>query len=146
MQQQIKNLISKHSDKFRFILVGGTNTVIDFGILFSLNSAGLDNVVNNLFPLSNIISTSVALIFSFFANKKFTFKDNTNDKTQIIKFLVVTLFGLWIIQTIIIKVVEISLGSINNDKLILLIGKLLATIFSLTWNYILYKKFVFVKK
>lgn len=137
----LKNLLKKHADKIRFVLVGGTNTAIDFGILFLLKSLGLDAI------LSNFISTSVALVFSFFANKKFTFKDNDNrDKTQFIKFLTITLFGLWVIQPIIIWLVGLTLQPFNlNDYAILLIGKLLATCATLVWNYLLYKRFVYTK-
>jgi putative flippase GtrA len=64
----MKALIKKHESKIRFALVGGINTAIDFGILFLLTSFGLNKFV------ANFISTSVAFIFSFFANRSFTFK------------------------------------------------------------------------
>lgn len=138
MKQKLKNLISKSSDKIRFILVGSTNTAIDFAVLFFLTSIGLSDLT------SNFISTSVALTFSFFANKKFTFQDKTDDKLQFIRFLTVTLVGLWIIQPLIIELTKMGLNSIiNNSKIILFIGKLLATGFTLIWNYLLYKKFVY---
>ena len=137
-KSNLKNLINKHSDKIRFVLVGGTNTAIDLGILFILKSIGLNAI------FSNYISTSIALIFSFFANKKFTFKDKSADKTQFIKFLVVTLIGLWVIQPVVIWLSSQGLNLfIANDNLILLIAKIIATCFSLTWNYFLYKKFVY---
>ena len=138
----LKNLLQKHADKIRFILVGGTNTAIDFGILFGLNALGLPTIP------SNFISTSVALVFSFFANKKFTFKDNdSKDKTQFIKFLGITLFGLWAIQPAIIWLVSLILQPLNlNEYLILLTGKLLATCATLIWNYLLYRKFVYSLK
>ena len=140
-KSNLKKLLNKHSDKIRFVLVGGTNTAIDLSILFVLKSIGLNAI------FSNYISTSVALIFSFFANKKFTFKDSSNDKTQFIKFLGVTLFGLWVIQPVVIWLSSQGLNlAINNDKFILLIAKLIATCFSLTWNYFLYKKFVYINK
>ena len=137
----MKNLLRNHADKIRFALVGGTNTAIDFAILFGLKSLGLPALT------SNFISTSVALIFSFFANKKFTFRDsNTTGKTQFIKFLAITLFGLWIIQPIIIWLVGLTLQPFNlNDYVTLLIGKLLATCATLVWNYLLYKRFVYTK-
>lgn len=137
----MKNLLKNHADKIRFALVGGTNTAIDFAILFGLKSLGLPALT------SNFISTSVALIFSFFANKKFTFKDNnTSDKTQFIKFLAITLFGLWVIQPVIILLVGLVLQPLNlNDYIVLLIGKLLATCATLVWNYLLYRKFVYIK-
>jgi hypothetical protein len=65
---KIKNLTTRHADKFRFVMVGGTNTFIDFSILFALTSIGLRDIT------SNFISTSIALTFSFFANKMFTLK------------------------------------------------------------------------
>ena len=136
----MEKLLKKHADKLRFAVVGGTNTLIDIGILFSL--------VNFLkFPIiySNIISTSVALAFSFFANKKFTFKNQgQNTKIQIITFLAITLTGLWIIQPIIIILVGALLFYFQLDNnILLLIGKLLATCVTLVWNYLLYRRFVF---
>lgn len=143
MKQNLLNLLKKHADKVRFVLVGGTNTVIDFAILFSLV-----NLVKMPVFYSNIISTSVALSFSFFANKKFTFKDKTAaGKDQLSKFLVITLSGLWIIQPVIIIIVKTVLYFAPfNSNTTLLIGKLIATCVTLVWNYLLYKKFVFTSE
>lgn len=137
----IQKTIKKHEDKFRFAIVGAANTIIDFVILFLLTLLGL-NVV-----FSNIISTSIALIFSFFANKKFTFKnDNAKTKLQFVYFLIITLFGLWGIQPIIIEltrtILELFISS-NSYLLVLFIGKTIATCVTLVWNYLLYRKFVF---
>ena len=138
----LKNLIKKYAEKIRFGLVGVVNTAIDFGILlvlvrvFSLPTIG-----------ANYISTSVALIFSFFANKKFTFKNN--DKTQVkqfIVFLAITLIGLWVIQPLVISGIELTIASFTiNSSLKLIIAKLFATVASLIWNYLMYRRFVFVK-
>lgn len=138
----MEKLLKKHADKLRFVIVGGANTIIDFVILFSLV---------NFFAVpmffSNILSTSAALTFSFFANKKFTFKDmGKNSKSQIIIFLSITLVGLWIIQPIIIMLTKTILGtSAFDNNVVLLAGKLLATCATLVWNYLLYRKFVFIK-
>ena len=127
------------SQKIRFITVGGANTLIDFGLLFLLKSLGLPVLT------ANIISTSVAFCFSFFANKKYTFKTTSaNIKKEIILFTIITLFGLWILQTIVIKLVSILLEQTGlPDNIILLLAKLLATVVSLVWNYVLYSKVVF---
>lgn len=141
MKQKLKNLLNKSSDKFRFVLVGSLNTAIDFGVLFFLTAIGLSVLT------SNFISTSIALTFSFFANKKFTFNNKTDDKLQFIRFLTVTLIGLWIMQPLIIELTKMGLNSvINNSNIILFIGKLLATCVTLVWNYLLYKKFVYINK
>lgn len=135
----MKKILKKHADKIRFGIVGAVNTSIDFCLLFFLVYLGLTPI------LGNIISTSTALIFSFLANKKFTFKDIANDsKRQFTYFLTITLFGLWLIQPVVIWLVAISLEQItNNNYLVLLVGKTIATIASLIWNYWMYKKFVF---
>lgn len=133
-------LIKKHADKIRFVIVGGINTAIDFIILFSLfNLLGLP------WFFSNIISTSVALCFSFYANKTFTFRHTgKNTKNKIIIFLAITLFGIWGLQTIIIALVKSTLGPfIVNDNIILAIGKIAATCVTLVWNYMMYRRFVF---
>jgi len=85
-------------------------------------------------------------MFSFFANKKFTFKNkNTKTKTQFIYFLVITLIGLWVIQPIVIESTRsiFELISRSNYLLVLLIGKIIATCVTLVWNYLLYRKYVF---
>jgi putative flippase GtrA len=135
----LKKLLDKHSDKIRFILVGGTNTAIDITILFGLKALGLPTIP------SNFISTSIALVFSYFANKKFTFKDNVSkDKTQFVKFLGITLFGLWAIQPTIIWIIGLILQNLDlNTYVVLFIGKIIATCATLVWNYLLYRKFVY---
>jgi putative flippase GtrA len=137
----MEKLVRKHAEKIRFAIVGSANTAIDFSILFILVLFGVDKF------LGNFISTSIALSFSFFANKKFTFK--TNGKSgylNILKFLLITIFGLWVIQPLIIFSIENIMVPTHIDKFIVLfIGKFLATIVTLIWNYLLYRKFVFTK-
>jgi len=138
----LQNLIKKHAEKLRFAIVGGANTAIDFGILFALVFLGVDKLVANFF------STGIAFIFSFYVNRSFTFKSTGgNTKKQFGLFLIITLFGLWVIQPAIIAFVAWLLASSNLSKpIILLAGKLLATVATLIWNYVLYSKFVFIKE
>jgi len=138
MQETVK----KHADKLRFTIVGSINTVIDFSILFTLTT--LFNVPKEL---ANFISTFVAFLFSFFANKKYTFKSTSkNLKRQFLLFTAVTLFGLWVIQTIIIAAITPVFTNLGvNNPAALLISKLIAPAASLIWNYTLYSKVVFKK-
>ncbi len=133
--------LEKHGDKIRFIIVGGANTAIDFAILFLLVNLGVNKIV------ANFVSTGVALIFSFFVNKSFTFKNtDKNAKKQFAIFLAVTLFGLWVIQPIVIWVSEMILDPyIANENITLFIAKLIATVASLVWNYLFYSRLVFKK-
>lgn len=135
--------IKNKTEKFRFAVVGSINTLIDFSTLFTLSALGIPTI------LANIASTSAAFCFSFFANKKYTFhSSNGNLKREILLFIIVTLFGLWVIQTVVIKIVQIPLVSLTDlsDGTILFIAKILATISSLVWNYTLYSRVVFKRK
>lgn len=138
----MQEIAKKHADKLRFTIVGSINTVIDFSILFTLTT--LFNVPKEL---ANFISTFVAFLFSFFANKKYTFKSTSkNLKRQFLLFTIVTLFGLWVIQTIIITAITPVFTNLGiNKPAALLISKLIATAASLIWNYTLYSKVVFKK-
>jgi hypothetical protein cdiviTM7_02105 len=140
----MQEIAKKHADKLRFAIVGSINTALDFSILFILTM--LFNVPKEL---ANFISTSVSFLFSFFANKKYTFKSTSkNLKRQFLLFTIVTLFGLWVIQTIIIAAttpVFTNLGINKPKPAALLISKLIATAASLIWNYTLYSRVVFKK-
>jgi len=123
----------------RYGVVGFVNTVLDFGLLFLLRSIG--------FPVefANICSTGIAFVFSFFANKKITFKTtDTNVAREMVLFVIVTLFGLWVLQT---PVINLTMPLINhlvhNQNIALLFAKLIATGVSLLWNYVLYSRVVF---
>src|SRR5690606_7651439 len=57
------------AQKTRFVVVGATSTAIDFGLLFVFRY-----LLNLPIIPSNITSTGIAFCFSFFANKKYTFR------------------------------------------------------------------------
>lgn len=143
MTEQPKNrakaLAAKHAQKLRFIVVGGANTALDFILLFLFTGLGVDKI------LANYFSTGISLVFSFFVNKSFTFKDKSGSaKKQFALFLIVTIIGLWVIQPIIIWLSTNALSPyITNGAVSLFIAKLIATVASLIWNYLLYSRLVF---
>ena len=138
----------------KFGIVGVLNTLIDFIFNALGKFAGWPPIP------ANVVSTSVAMIFSFFANKRVVFKVTGGSVVkQAVIFLVTTAFGLYVIQNgiiflltntwtapvhlvvSIVRGIGIKLFSdafyINNS------AKAVATVASLTWNYIMYKKLVF---
>ena len=142
----MKNLLKKlkNNQAFWFSVIGGINTALDFIILFVLTSFG-----TKIF-IANIFSTGITFIISFLMNKKITFKSVLSNKKELIRemllFIIVTLFGLWVIQNIVISIsIPIFENLLKNKQISLLLSKLIATIFSLIWNFILYKKVVFKK-
>ena len=142
----MKNLLKKlkNNQAFWFSVIGGINTALDFIILFVLTSFGIKIFIANIF------STGITFIISFLMNKKITFKSVSNNKKELIRemvlFILVSLFGLWVIQNIAISTaMPIFENLLKNKRISLLLSKLIATIFSLIWNFILYKKVVFKK-
>lgn len=133
--------LRKHSQKIKFGIVGVANTALDFGILFLLVHLGLNKIP------ANFISTGIAFIFSFFVNKSFTFKSTGgNAKKQFVLFIVITMIGLWVFQPITISLVSAVLSPfIPSEPAVLFIAKLLASVVSLIWNYIMYSRVVFKK-
>lgn len=139
---KLLHLLKNNIDtKLRFGAVGAANTAIDFGLLFVMRSLGLPVIP------ANLISTTAAFIFSFFANKKYTFRSHGgNLKREILLFVVITLFGLWVLQNLIIQLVLWPLETTTlPSETSLLIAKVIATLFSLVWNYTMYSRFVFKK-
>jgi putative flippase GtrA len=133
-------VMKNNQQKMRFVAVGGFNTLIDIGLLFALKTLGLPVIT------ANLISTTIAFCFSFFANKKYTFKStDTNVKREIILFTIVTLFGLWVLQSVIIKLLTTIAPQELSDDPVLLGAKLIATVVTMIWNYVMYSRFVFVK-
>ena len=125
-------------DKLRFILVGFANTAIDFTVLFILLAIGMNIIV------ANFISTSVAFIFSFIANKNYTFRDTEKTSpVMIIKFITVTLIAAWGIQPIVIGFTKPLLLNFFDEPLANFFSKCLAIGVGLVWNYTLYSHFVF---
>ena len=126
------------NQKIKFATIGAFNTALDFAILFSLKALGIN------IAFSNIVSTGITFILSFILNKKITFNSTNKTKQESIKeflsFTIITLFGLWVIQTLVIYIITSILSNIT-----LFIAKIIATIFSLIWNFVLYKKVVFKK-
>lgn len=131
--------LRKHAQKIRFGIVGLANTALDFILLFILVGLGLDKIP------ANYISTGISFIFSFFVNKKFTFKSKGgNVKKQFAYFIAITIVGLWVIQPIIITIVSNLLESTGlAEAAILFIAKVIATGASLVWNYLFYSRLVF---
>ena len=139
----MKNL--KNSQEFKFVIIGGFNTVLDFSILFGLTFIGVNSIIANIF------STGISFVSSFVLNKKVTFKSENKTRKELLRemilFTIVTLFGLWGIQSVIISIVSpIFNNFIDNQSIILFLSKCFATAFSLVWNFVLYKKVVFIDK
>lgn len=144
--------------------------IVLFGVVGVLNTA-LDFLLYNLFtrpPLrlsrirANLCSTTVAMAFSFAVNFLFVLQPDTPQVPErALKFIAVTAFSLYIIQSFVIYLASTvwlapvrlvihmarlwpSTRCLTDEFIGKNTVKLLATVCSLIWNFFFYKYFVYV--
>lgn len=129
-----------------FLLVGVINTGIDFLFFnFFIEVFGLPVIV------SNVLSVSIAMAFSFTMNRRLVFKSKgPGIFIQTIKFVAVTAVGIYVIQNVILFVLlsdsPIALPELNDYFDINVranIAKIIATGATMVWNFVFYKFVVF---
>lgn len=148
MKQHAKRVAE--NTKVRFAAIGVINTAIDFALLnVFAHAIGIPRIP------ANIVSASVAMIFSFFANRHVVFDAKAGDaKRQAMAFIAVTVTSVYLIQNLVIFILaEIwtwpldtaydIIGILEQEVFITNGAKVAATLASLVWNFILYKKVVF---
>lgn len=135
--------------KVRFILVGISNTLVDFAV-FNIIFVLLLSSDKDYLVASNVIAATVAMIYSYFMNKRTVFRDKDSQKPrQILLFLLVTLSGIWIIQNILMvsadRFLEAQFSPQNEMLLLFLanVAKAFGTLGSAAWNYFGYSRLVF---
>ena len=143
--------------KLRFVIIGICNAIISFSVL---------NIVFYKIHLSKIvaslIATTCALVFSFFLNRLFVFKDKSRKaRKQIPAFIVVTISGSIVVLNLVyilslrilkgnehylINSVDSILGiRLSNNFIDINLSTLIGAIVALFWNYNGYRLFVFKK-
>lgn len=134
----------------RFCMVGVTNTGIDVSLFTALRLMHIP-----LMP-ANICSTSTALLCSLVLNYHFTFRARSLSRMRIAGYAVVTLFGLWAMQPICIKLFSAvlahgSLGWIPGARIThgaiirTALPKIPAIAVTMAWNYAWYSRVIFAR-
>lgn len=139
----------------RFIFVGSVATTTDIVLLnVVVMLTGLPPLVANLF------SMTVATIFSYIMNRRYVFSDGEKSKRKtIVPYALVTLFGVYGIQTLIFGVLtyygepasvaaanlisQLTGVSLSASFLLLNGAKLFAVGVAAIWNFTLYRRTVF---
>ena len=110
----------------KFAIVGVTNLIVDFTIFFSLISF---DFWKKHYLGANFTAFCVAVIWSFYINKKWTFRNHDkNYSAQYIKFFAVSFIGLLLAELILYIFVDILL-------LAHIWGKLTAVFLIYFWNF-----------
>jgi putative flippase GtrA len=118
----------------KFCLVGIFNTIIDYGVyLFFTRSLGL------YFLYANILAILIAMTFSFFVNKYWTFKNfEKKIKSQYAKFFLIGIVYFFLYNIIFYLCV-------HNFKIYDLLAKIIAIAIGLSWNFVANKYWTFRK-
>ena len=117
---------------FKFIIVGGIATIIDYVIFFIMHELiGINTII------SNVTSFTISVIYNYIASVKWVFDvDQSKDKkTQFIIFIVFSVIGLFLNTGIVYLCTDIM-------KLYSLIGKVIATAIVMVFNFITRKIFL----
>lgn len=144
----------------KFILVGGFNTLVDWGVLALMIFVfrqyflvepqdifvGIFAFSLTFYSLYKAISFVVAATNSYLWNKFWTFKRESTEKIgkEFAQFFTVTVIGFLVnvgIATSIFNYIT-PIGGLNYDQWAI-IAAVFATIFSMFWNFIGYKFIVF---
>lgn len=126
---KLEKLVEKYGSFFKFLLVGGSSTLIDF-IIYLLLSMRLD------ITISKILSMIIASFFSYMVNKKWTFVyDGKTNVALIFKYI----FS---------QLVNISVNTLVNTFMynwleLKIVAFVIATGVAMIVNYLLQKFLVF---
>jgi putative flippase GtrA len=118
----------------RYLFVGGTTFIIDFGILYSLHV---------YFDVKIAAATSIAywasITFNFLLNRYWTF--DSHEKEELAHHIT-TYFVLLICNYFFV----LLFVSIMSHHINFIIAKAIAVVIQMTWTYYLYKNYIFVNK
>ena len=143
MIEKLKNIYNKYKEIINYIIVGALTTVVSlvtkYALLFTILSA--DNAFQ--LQLSVIISWIAAVLFAYFANRKYVFeskeKNIIKEMSKFFSARIVTLIMESVILWFFITLLKM------NSNIEVIIWTLVSQILILIGNYILSKLFVFNK-
>ena len=126
-----------------FGIIGVLNTLLGTAVMF-----GLYNLLGVDYWISSAANYVIGSIFSFFMNKRFTFKVKNNDKGYIIRFIIIILLCYLLAYGLAKKGVSLALANTPNmslqakDNISMAVGMVLFVVL----NYCGQKFFVFRKE
>ena len=139
MLKLIKRLL--HTEEIRFAIVGVANTIIGTSaMLFAYNILGFG------YWISSILNYVVGSIFSYFANKYFTFKSEKKSGREVIRFAINIVACYFLAYGVAQPVMTWLLGSIELSVSIFeQLSMILGMCIFIVLNYFGQKYFVFRK-
>ena len=136
------SLLSRLREVILFAVIGVMNTAVDFLVLNLLILLTHHDQGLWLLPL-DAIAFLAGLINSYVLNGRFTFRNSgSGDYWRFVRFIAVNGVGL-VINSLIVWSLSPLLGAILPSLVAMNASKVLATGFSLCWNYFAMKYWIF---
>ena len=132
MKRNIFKFWFKQSQKLRFLLVGGFNTIVSYLMFFCF----LKILGNNYYQLSLFLSWIMSSVISFFTQKIFVWQTVGNYIKEYVKCLISWSIG-YLINALVLEIF------VKLLKLDASTGQIIAIFITTIITYILFKKFVF---
>lgn len=134
--------LARKRQLLKFFLVGAANTCLDFGLFNFL--VWLLAPKGTLLFLVNLLSVSLAAGQSFLLHRSWTFTAKGRVSLQLGRFFIATGGGIILNSLLVLFASKWAQFSSIPQLLFLNSGKALAAIASGTWNFLLYKYWVFL--
>lgn len=150
----MKKLLQAHRQIFLFLIAGGLSVMLEIW-LFHLLSRGLPAIVpaeanwwGIHYPLSNILSTTVAIVFNYFLSIWFVFETGKHSRKREFTYFMIlsgitTLLSLLIFQAfyrfVFTKSMDFKLMTVTSETL----SKLASIVLVSAANFLLKKRVIF---
>ncbi len=148
-----KNTIQGTKEKKKDLRVVLFGIIGVFNTLFDLVLYVIFNNLTGSIIIANIIATTAAIIGSYILNSRYTFKFKKWTPKSFVLFVVVTIFGLWVMQTGIIYALTPIINHLLKNTwppansfghiVKTVLPKLIATGVTFIWNFMWYNKVIF---
>jgi putative flippase GtrA len=118
----------------RYLIVGGTTFVIDFGILYTLHTH-----FNVKIAAATSIAYWVSITYNFLLNRYWSFDKREKESLQhhITTYFMLLIFNYFFVLLFV---------SFFSHHINFIIAKAIAVLLQMTWTYYLYKNYIFINK
>ena len=114
-----------------YLVVGGSTALLELGLFHVLYGFTQGNVV-----VSNVVAVATATVCNFLLNRNVTFKSSSNPVQSMVRYAILFTANPFIPTNAISLLIGAGLAST--------LAKLITQCCVACWNYVLYKRFVFV--
>lgn len=129
-----KLIIYLYQHRFiRYLVVGGSTFLIDFSLLYTLYGN-----IHTTITFATSAAYWVSIVYNFTLNRYWTF--DTREKENLKRHITTYMFLL--VGNYFFTVIFVAIFS---SFMYFIVAKILAVAIQMTWTYVIYKNFIFVK-